>query len=238
MRWIWKEKEVSFLLGVRVQDLHSPDTSAQGNCAYGNPIFACSMVSVLWEKGGQLWHILLCTSLRCTGMLWVEGNSGTPCSITRISADTSSVLPATNLDTISHCFGVISGVWLAAKHKAFNSDNLITTSFLAGTFICGELEHDWWGLDHFLHPTASSRRDISLYCERSSNDITRIRTPGSVHALTWGAGVACCTGCCGFSCTCWVSLKLSLRIQSSMAAQIFAKNLTPVAKLCFPFWVE
>ena len=151
---------------------------------------------------------LLCTSLRCTGMLWVKGNSGTPCSITRISADTSSVLPATNLDTISHCFGVISGVWLAAKHKAFNSDNLITTSFLAGTFICGELEHDWWGLDYFLHPTASSRRDISLYCERSSNDITRIRTPGSVHALTWGAGVACCTGCYGFSCTCWVSLKL------------------------------
>ena len=94
------------------------------------------------------------------------------------SADTSSVLSATNLETISHRFGVPSGIWLAAKCKAFNLDNVITTSFLAGTFVCGELEHNWWGLDHFLHPIASSRRDISLYCDRSSNDIARMRTPG------------------------------------------------------------
>ena len=116
-------------------------------------------------------------------MLGVEDNSGTPGSITWTSADTSSVLSATNLDTISHRFGVLSGIWLAAKRKAFNFDNAITTSFLAGTFVCGELQHDSWGLDRFLHPTASSRRDISLYCERSSNDIARMRTPGGAHAL-------------------------------------------------------
>ena len=69
---------------------------------------------------------------------------------------------------MSHRFGVLSGIWLAAKRKAFNSDNLRTTSFLAGTFVCGKLEHDCWGLDRFLHRAASSRRDIFLFVRVSS----------------------------------------------------------------------
>ena len=41
------------------------------------------------------------------------------------------ILHLSHLDTMSHRFGVLSGIWLAAKRKAFNSDNLRTTSFLA-----------------------------------------------------------------------------------------------------------